>query len=410
MDPKRPEVHYPEPMQTTGPASVRLTVDAAGDTHIGGRSNNEDAVALRPELGIYLVADGAGGHEAGNVASALAAATIVQFFERTRAEFAKLPTFDPLGLAWEARRLAQAVQEANDEILRMQRSSQRHLGIGSTLTVLHPVLEARALHLGYVGDSRCYRLRDGRLDQLTDDHTLINDVLELHPDIDEAVVAQLPRNVTTRALGMGERVRVSMRSLELAPGDCYLLCTDGLTRVLDEHQLWQQLREPVSAASHVKTLVAKATEAGPSDNISLVVVTCARASGGDGPVSAGPLGPPRLRARPQPRQIERPATSPSQPPPPPEELDDSPDLEILMLDLEWETDEESSAGVQVVDGTPSDEGELAALRRIIVPMPRKHKRRVPQVTLPHIDVELCKHCGQLVESATTHCPRCGRRR
>ena len=163
-----------------------LMVRAAGDTHIGGREHNEDAILLRPDLDLYLVADGAGGHNAGHIASALASSAAAHYYESTQASAADSPTFDEMGLSWSARRLASAFQRANREVREISELLERCEGMGTTLVASHFDLENATLVLGHVGDSRCYRLRDGHLERLTQDHTLINEVLEIAPDIDPA--------------------------------------------------------------------------------------------------------------------------------------------------------------------------------------------------------------------------------
>ncbi|HHH27293.1 MAG TPA: hypothetical protein ENK57_02945, partial [Polyangiaceae bacterium] len=120
-------------MPSPGRARVPVQIEVAGDTHIGGRPHNEDAILLRPDLNLFIVADGAGGQNAGNVASSLAVTTVAHFFEQTETPASKLPLFDALGLFTAARRLSAAVQEANKEIMTIAKSSDRHKGMGTTV-------------------------------------------------------------------------------------------------------------------------------------------------------------------------------------------------------------------------------------------------------------------------------------
>ncbi|MGE0785565.1 MAG: PP2C family serine/threonine-protein phosphatase [Sandaracinaceae bacterium] len=277
-------------------AVAPLAISAAGDTHIGGREHNEDSVLLRPDLSLWAVADGAGGHNAGNVASALATTSAAHYFESTQDAAAHAPVFDEMGLPWAARRLATAFQRANQEVIEVADSSDRRRGMGSTLVAAHFDLARATLVLGHVGDSRCYRLRGGRLERLTQDHTLINDVLEIQPDIDPDRAAALPRNVITNALGMDERVRVSVRTFEVAPGDRYLLCSDGLTDAVDDGQLAQGLQISASADEAVRLLIDLAQEGGARDNIATVVMFASVAPG-VGRLPVAPI-PPRRHYRP----------------------------------------------------------------------------------------------------------------
>lgn len=269
-----------------------LLVTAAGGTDIGHRPHNEDAILLRQDLGLFVLADGAGGHNAGNVASALATTAVVHFYERTQAAAATWPDFDGIGLHTGARRLATAIQRANQEIVDVAQSSAQKKGMGTTVVALHVVPDARLMHLAHVGDSRCYRVRDGHLEQLTHDHSLLNDVLELHPDIDDAEALRLPRSVITRALGMSPSVRVSVRSYELVPGDVYVLCSDGLTDVLDDSHLADSAALARDPQELLRILLERARVEGADDNVAIIVVRTDLAPGAV-PLSKAP--PPRLR-------------------------------------------------------------------------------------------------------------------
>lgn len=266
---------------------------AAGDTHIGGREHNEDSILLRPDLDLYLVADGAGGHNAGNVASTLATTTVAHYFESTQEQASHAPAFDAMGLSWSARRLATAFQRANQEVIEIANASEAKKGMGTTLVAAYFDLPRSMLILGHVGDSRCYRLRDGRLEALTQDHTLINDVLEMRPDIDASTAAKLPRNVITNALGMDKTVRVSVRTHEVASGDRYVLCSDGLTDEVDDGQIQQALRIASTPDEAVRILIDLATDGAPRDNIAIVVLWCSVAPG-VGKLPQKPI-PPRRR-------------------------------------------------------------------------------------------------------------------
>ncbi|HEY8426954.1 MAG TPA: protein phosphatase 2C domain-containing protein, partial [Sandaracinaceae bacterium] len=250
-----------------------LRVVGAGDTHIGNREHNEDAILLRPDLDLYMVADGAGGHNAGNIAAALATTTVAHYFESTLEESRTAPPYDEMGLSWHARRLATAIQQANREVIEVAETSDRRKGMGTTLVAVAFDLPRSTMVLGHVGDSRCYRLRDGRLELLTQDHTLLNDVLELKPDIDSESASRLPRNVITNALGMDRNLRVSVRTYEVAPGDRYLLCSDGLTDEVDDGQIAQALSLGGTPEEQVRLLIDLATDGGARDNIAVVVLT-----------------------------------------------------------------------------------------------------------------------------------------
>ncbi len=256
--------------------SELLQLEAAGATDVGRmREHNEDTFLIRDDLGLYLVADGAGGHNAGEVASALAARSIGNYFGSTVRETHDKPEFDTFGLSNGARRLSRAIKKANHDIIEVAKSSKEHRGMGTTVVVAAFSPRSGLLHIGHVGDSRCYRLRGGYLELLTHDHSLLNDVLEQRPELDESVLKRLPRNVVTRALGMEENLRVSIRSHAVAVGDRYLLCTDGLSNPVPPSAVAEVMAKPEPASALAAQLIRLANTAGGPDNIAAVVIEVA---------------------------------------------------------------------------------------------------------------------------------------
>jgi protein phosphatase len=259
----------------------RLRIAAAGITDIGrGRKHNEDTVLVRRDLELYIVCDGAGGHNAGNVASALATTSIANAFETTADQLHDRPDVDNFGLFVDARRLASAIHKANADVVELAKSSQRFRGMGTTVVAVAPSLGSGVIHIAHVGDSRCYRWRLGQMEQLTHDHSLLNDVLERWPDTDDAALAKLPRSVVTRALGMEETVRVSVRSYDLLDGDRYLLCSDGLTDTLDMDTMGRIVGEPKTPEQIVKRLIDSGNMAGAKDNLAALILICDLGPGG----------------------------------------------------------------------------------------------------------------------------------
>lgn len=326
-------------MSEVARARSPLRVVGAGDTHIGSREHNEDTILLRPDLDLYMVADGAGGHNAGNIASALATTTVAHHFESTLDEAHTAPPFDEMGLSWGARRLATAFQRANREILEIAESSDGKRGMGTTLVAAYFDLPRSTLVLGHVGDSRCYRMRDGRLELLTQDHTLLNDVLELKPDIDSHTAARLPRNVITNALGMDRNVRVSVRTYEIAAGDRYVLCSDGLTDEVDDGQIAQALAIGGSPEEQVRLLIDLAAEGGARDNIAVVVLACSVAPG-VGKLPHKPI-PPR---RAYPEDVDAQALM---------EMEFDGDDESVQVTVVCDPDDENAPEIEIVEAKPA---------------------------------------------------------
>jgi serine/threonine protein phosphatase PrpC len=248
---------------------------AAGLTDVGRqRKHNEDTILIRAELGLYAVADGMGGHNAGDVASKLAATSLGNFFEATHqpegASTIDLPE-DYDDLAQSARRLAAGVRKANHDVFTISSTYQQHHGMGSTMVAIH-LVDTGEIHVGHVGDSRCYRIRDGEIVQLTRDHSLINDALEMKPDLLPEEIARLPKNIITRALGMKDAVKVDIRSDRAEPGDVYLLCSDGLTGMVPDVQILEVVGLTDNPQEACELLVAEANDAGGTDNISALII------------------------------------------------------------------------------------------------------------------------------------------
>jgi PPM family protein phosphatase len=271
-----------ERLKTTD-SSRRVTdvrFEAVGVTDIGRqRKHNEDHVLLRPELDLFVVADGMGGHNAGDVASRLATASLRNFFEATvdGVPESQRPGEPYQELTPGAQRLAAAVRKANRDVFEISSTYRQHHGMGSTVVACHLSRNRGLMHVGHVGDSRCYRFRDGQLTQLTHDHSLVNDALALKPDLTPEELARLPKNIITRALGMREDVKVDIHSDEVRERDVFLLCSDGLSGMVDEAEIGSVLalavdKPDADLRDACETLVHLANEAGGTDNITALLV------------------------------------------------------------------------------------------------------------------------------------------
>ncbi len=227
-------------------------------THVGlVRQQNEDAAWYDEAHAIYAVADGMGGHQAGEVASALA----IEAVKRLAQSGAK-PDISPM------REMVFAAHEAiYTHALRHRECS----GMGTTLSVLW-----RAGHYAYiahVGDSRIYRLRDGELEQITQDHSFVEELVRAGVLTREEARVHPRRNIITRALGTRGENTPDMLASDVQPGDVWLLCSDGLNGMVDDAVIRQTLAdEPIEQAAD--TLIAKALEAGGSDNVTVVLYRC----------------------------------------------------------------------------------------------------------------------------------------
>lgn len=240
---------------------VQLTVAASSD--IGQvRARNEDAFIVDDILGLYAIADGMGGHQAGDVASRLALDTI-------RSALTKSVT-DDVGEA-----LRQAVLQANDRVFQESIARGHIQGMGTTVTAAWWRPEAGALRLGHVGDSRCYRWRGGQLVRLTHDHSWVQAQIDLGL-IGEAEAARHPmRNVVTRSIGFEQDIDVDIVEAHVEPGDVYLLATDGLTGKIPDAELPEFLAHAAGddgLQPVLDRLIAEANGRGGEDNITVLLI------------------------------------------------------------------------------------------------------------------------------------------
>lgn len=236
------------------------------------RKTNEDAYFADPEMRLFAVADGMGGHEAGEVASRLALEALSAFIRRSAAD----TDFSwPYGLdgtlTFDGNRLRTAIHLANRRVFRAAETNDDYSGMGTTIVTL--LLNGAHIAIGHVGDSRLYLLRDGQLTQMTRDDSWAATILAHNPKAHPAELANHPmRNVLTNALGAREQVDVHLAEHDLRPGDTLLLCSDGLHGVLDAVALARTLEQHPAPEPAARTLVQQALDGGSRDNVTALVV------------------------------------------------------------------------------------------------------------------------------------------
>jgi len=250
-----------------------MRVVASGLTDVGlQREHNEDCFAVVPQHDLFVVADGMGGHQAGDVASKLAISAITEFFETIATEDVTWPfQFDPT-LSEEENRLVTGVRLANRQIVELGNRSAEHQGMGTTVVATLFSPRRGKMYIAHVGDSRAYRVRGGAIEQITRDHSLINDYLVARPNMTEEEKSELPKNVITRALGMQEQVAVDVGQFETARGDLFLICSDGLSGMVEDSELLAIASSTDDLADACRKLVNAANEHGGEDNVTVVLV------------------------------------------------------------------------------------------------------------------------------------------
>jgi len=247
---------------------------AAGLSDVGlHREHNEDSFCILSEHRLFVVADGMGGHRAGDIASRMATAEMTAFFDATGADGAEWPSEEDSRLTSEQNRLVSAVKLANQRIFQASVRNRSVQGMGTTVVGALYTREDRKIHIAHVGDSRAYRVRSGTITQLTRDHSLLNDYLLVMPNLSPAQKERLPSNVITRALGMQDGVAVDLYFEGVEPGDVYVLCSDGLNGMVGDERIRGIVEEAGSDVEvAAKSLIAQANQNGGEDNITVVVV------------------------------------------------------------------------------------------------------------------------------------------
>jgi protein phosphatase len=251
-----------------------MRLSAVGATDVGRkRTHNEDSFLVLPEESLFCVADGLGGHASGEVASRLAVEEMAEFFRLTgRDEQVTWPFREDPALGEDANRLAVAIRLANLRVHERSRSDARLAGMGTTVVSAH-FTRRQTMLVAHVGDSRAYLFRDGALQPLTEDHSLLATYIRQQSPSAEQIEAFPHKNVIVRALGMRDAVEVDLREEPIRSGDVLLLCCDGLSGMVPDGRIAEILRAGRADLRRAnQALVDAANEAGGADNITSVLV------------------------------------------------------------------------------------------------------------------------------------------
>ena len=236
------------------------------------RNNNEDSVAIDEACGLVVLADGMGGYNAGEIASEMATSFIKNELGRWLSEAAESASDADVRRAMDI-----CVDNANRAIFNAANSNPQCAGMGTTLVV--GVFREGRLLMGHVGDSRAYRLRGGRLLQITRDHSLLQEQIDAGLITPEQAAFSANKNLVTRAVGVEDTVLLETHPHELLPGDTYLLCSDGLSDMLDDATIEQLMQGADALTATAHGLVDAANDAGGKDNISVLLARVRTSAG-----------------------------------------------------------------------------------------------------------------------------------
>lgn len=233
-----------------------MLVSARSDIGLVRPVNEDNYAVVAPQL--FVVADGMGGHVAGEIASKLAVDCMVATLSEGK------DSCEPRQL------LERGIQEANHAVYFEAQKDSRYAGMGTTLTAV--LLQEDRIHWGHVGDSRLYLFREHQLCQLTNDHSLVWELVRAGTLLPEETRSHPQRNILTRAVGASETIQIDFDTIQWQQGDTLLICTDGLTNMLDDQQICRILSSDAPIDSCVHRLINEAKEAGGYDNITVILL------------------------------------------------------------------------------------------------------------------------------------------
>jgi protein phosphatase len=247
-------------------------ISSSGFTHVGmRRTHNEDAYTILPEQRLFIVADGMGGHNSGEIASKLAIETVTNFFKAIEDDKEiTWPYKYDRHLSEAENRLKASIKLANDRIWETSKRNDLYHGMGTTIVAIH--IENGVAYIANVGDSRCYLLRDGALTQVSIDHSLLNDYLKTHEMSPEEIRSFPHKNVIVRALGIREHVEVDLFKLKPRRGDTFMMCSDGLSDMVEDSDIQDLMAKTPDLSIAAKLLAREANQNGGNDNITSVLV------------------------------------------------------------------------------------------------------------------------------------------
>lgn len=251
-------------------ARSHFHLEIASATDAGAiRSFNEDSIAADSDLGLLVLADGMGGYKAGDVASSIATGLVMDYLKRILSEMAP-STIRSAKLSRESMAVKSTIEKTNLAIYQTAQTDSKYTGMGTTIVLI--LFHHGLATIAHVGDSRLYRLRQGRLELLTHDHSLLQEQVEMGLISSEDAKVSHNRNLVSRALGVEAEIRVDISEHNVQPNDIYLLCSDGLNDMVDDADIelaMNELRNNLPLAAN--QLVQMANDNGGHDNVSVLI-------------------------------------------------------------------------------------------------------------------------------------------
>ncbi len=251
---------------------MRMEIKAYGLTHVGRqRQHNEDSYLVADEAKLFLVADGMGGHAAGEIASRIAVDSISEFILHTKEDDGTWPHAYDEHFKRSTNRLMAAVRLANTRVLEAMRKDARLRGMGTTVVAC--LADGETMSVAHVGDSRAYMIRNNQLQRITNDHSWVFEQVQAGM-LTEAEAEKHPlRNVITRALGGALQVTPDASEIEVKEGDVFLLCSDGLTGMVPEDEILKVVTQSNGDLEKAcQKLIEEANERGGLDNVTAILV------------------------------------------------------------------------------------------------------------------------------------------
>ena len=242
-----------------------------GMTDIGlVRRKNEDSIGYDSALGLAVLADGMGGHRGGDIASSMTVDTIIEVIQKKLPEIKPGHTDSKSGYSLESICIQEAIDSANDLVFKAAEANPMHSGMGTTIVVLQ--FYNNTFSLVHIGDSRCYRLRANSLEQVTKDHSLLQELIDRGFYTREEARKSLNKNLVTRALGIDSVVTADIQEDIVLKNDIYLLCSDGLTDYVEDEHIYLTIKSfSDNLEEAAKQLITKANQNGGKDNISVML-------------------------------------------------------------------------------------------------------------------------------------------